>query len=133
MAFLDHRGVDAGEFGGFRGGLFGFALFRFVVGGFLLRAHGGEFRGLGFFLSFQLGSLLFIGTDTIPANPTRAQQLLDEAVASDDPLAIIQVALCYLNGEGVAVNRPRANALLQRAANLGSSEAIELQKTFFPD
>ena len=81
----------------------------------------------------RLGSLLFIGTDTIPANPARAQQLLDEAVASDDPIAIIQVALCYLNGEGVAINRPRASALLQRAANLGSSEAIELQKTFFPD
>lgn len=81
----------------------------------------------------RLGSLLFNGTNLIPANPKRAQQLLDAAVASDDPLAIIQVALCYLNGEGVPMDRPRASQLLQRAANLGSAEARELQKTFFPN
>ncbi|MBQ6473976.1 MAG: SEL1-like repeat protein, partial [Victivallales bacterium] len=67
------------------------------------------------------------------ANPKRAQELLDAAVASNDPIAIIQVAICYLDGTCVTEDRTYARTLLQQAAASGSSEACELLKIYFPN
>ena len=58
---------------------------------------------------------------------------MDTAVASNDPLAIIQVAISYLDDDGVPPDRNRAKALLQQAATMGSLEARELLKSYFPD
>ena len=79
----------------------------------------------------RYGALLCTGTAKHEANAAEGQKWLDKALDGKQPLAVVQVAMCYLNGDGVAVDRDRARRILVDAAARGSKEAKAIYELYF--
>ncbi len=80
----------------------------------------------------KLGAALAVGTDKQPANQKAAIEWLEKAQQAHDPLATVRVALCYLENNGIPVNRPKAQQLLREAMAAGSTEARHFYNFYFP-
>ena len=87
-------------------------------------------NGLGL-AQARLGALLATGTEKTAANPAEGEKWLQKALEGRQPLAVVQVALCYLNGEGVAMDREHARRILADASARGSREAQAIYELYF--
>jgi len=79
----------------------------------------------------RYGALLCTGTAKHEANPVEGRQWLEKALESKQPLAVVQVAMCYLNGDGVPTDRERARRILADASARGSREARAIYELYF--
>ncbi len=77
------------------------------------------------------GILLATGEEGLPADPAKGREWLQKAQESQDTAALIQVALCHINGQGLPKDREKGRQLLQTACLNGDKDAAEIYKLYF--
>lgn len=79
-----------------------------------------------------LGHFLMDGRGGLTADPAAAVTLYEKAAAADLPDGLSSLGAVLLTGRGVKQDVPRALAVLEKAAALGSSEALDqLARVYF--
>ena len=79
----------------------------------------------------RLATMVAVGTPGFGPDPKGAVELLDKASASQDSVARLQVAICYLQGNGIPQDREKARKILEAASLEGDAAAAEIYKIYF--
>lgn len=80
----------------------------------------------------RLAGTLADNPDARPADLVKAELLLSRAVASKEPLALVQAALCCLKNGSPLYDRTRGRTILEDALAAGSKEARFFLDLYFP-